>query len=297
MNDLGPVLLVLAAQVTLPVIGGLLLSRRRDPAAACAPLVLAAVAVVFVTALAFTPRPTWPKATPPAAQTHETVPIEETPAAAAEAPGGIDLLKLMRLAKPSAATAEPEQRNPWRVVAFIGLGLACLGLGRLTLGIVATARVVRRSQPVIDPGLLGLAEELRIVVGCRRLVALRESVQVGSAATAGWLRPVILVSPLWRLWGPAERRAVLAHELAHVARGDFLSRLVARLAVALHGYHPLVRWLVARLELRQEMAADALAARPCGGRAAYAKCLAGLALKADARALGLVPTFLSRPRT
>jgi hypothetical protein len=85
--------------------------------------------------------------------------------------------------------------------------------------------------------------------------------------------------------------------LVHVARGDFATRLLARLAVALHGYHPLVRWLAARLELRQEMAADARAAAACDGRAAYLKCLAGLALRADARRLALAPTFLSRPRT
>jgi hypothetical protein len=51
------------------------------------------------------------------------------------------------------------------------------------------------------------------------------------------------------------------------------------------------------LELRQELAADARAAAVCNGRINYAKCLAGLALKADARPLGLSPTFLSRPRT
>jgi hypothetical protein len=297
MTNLGPVLLVLAAQVTLPVIGGLLLSRRRDPAAACGPLVLAAFAVLFLTPLAFAPRPSWPKPSAPVPEAHEAVPVAET-SAAAESPGGIDLLQLLRLAKPApAVAAEPEPYDPWRLVASVAFGVAGVGLGRLLLGVIATARIVRRSSPVTDPRLVALAEELRAAVGCRRPVALRESMRVGSAATAGWLRPVVLVSPLWRLWTPAERRAVLAHELAHVARGDFVTRLVARFAVALHGYHPLVRWLAARLELRQEMAADAVAAGPCGGRTAYMKCLAGLALKADARPIGIVPTFLSRPRT
>ncbi|MBO0698554.1 MAG: hypothetical protein J2P46_09175, partial [Zavarzinella sp.] len=43
--------------------------------------------------------------------------------------------------------------------------------------------------------------------------------------------------------------------------------------------------------------ADALAAGPCGGRAVYLKCLAALALRADVRPIGPVPTFLSGPRT
>jgi hypothetical protein len=296
MNDLGPVLLVLAAQITVPVVGGLLLSRRRDPAAACDPLVLAAVAVLFLTPLAFAPRPTWPKLSPPAPESHAAGPTEEA-AVTAAAPGGIDVLKLLRLAEPVPAADAPAPFDLGRLVALGVLGLGGLGLARLGLGVQSTARVVRRGRPVTDPGLLDLARELRAAVGCRRPVELRESPRVGSAATAGWFRPVVLVSPLWRLWTPAERRAVLAHELAHVARGDFVTRLVARLAVALHGYHPLVRWLAARLELRQEMAADARAAAACDGRPAYLRCLAGLALKADARPLGPLPTFLSRPRT
>lgn len=299
MNDLGPVLVVLAAQVTLPVLGSLLLSRRRDPAAACGPMVLAAVAVLLLTPLAFIPKPDWPTTSRPASETHEGTPAEKTPSVN-QAPGGIDLLQLARLIKPTRpAVVEPTAAtfDPWRVVALVGLVVAGLGVARLALGFLFVFMTLRRSRPVTDPGLIATADELRATLGCRRPVRLRESFRVGSAATAGWLRPVVLLSPMWRTWNPGERRAVLAHELAHVARGDFVGRLAARLAVAIHGYHPLVRWLAARLELRQEMAADAWAASACDGRPAYLKCLAGLALKADARPLGPVPTFLSRPRT
>lgn len=297
MNDLGPVLLVLAAQLTLPVAGGLLLSRRRDPAAACGPLILAVVTVLLLTPLAFAPRPSWPTAPRPGPTTDEAATPDETPAVA-EATGGIDVLKLIRLAKPVPATEDPAPTplDPWQIVAVVGLALAGFGVARLGAGLLSTYRVVRRSGLVTDPGLIAIIAELRALLGCRRPVQLRESVRVGSAATAGWQRPVILISPFWRAWSPDERRAVLAHELAHVARGDFVARLAARLAVALHGYHPLVRWLAARLELRQEMAADARAAAVCNGRPAYLKCLAGLALKADTRPLGPIPTFLSRPR-
>jgi beta-lactamase regulating signal transducer with metallopeptidase domain len=253
----------------------------------------------MLTPLAFAPRPSWPRSTNAATVNPAVTDAGEVPTAN-ELPAGIDVLKLARLAKPTSATAAepgPTSTGPWRVVTLIGLGLAGLGLTRLTAGLVSTLIVVRRSRAVTEPGLLGLTEELRTTLGCRRTVRVRESFRVGSAATAGWLRPVVLLSPLWRTWGPAERRAVLAHELAHVARGDFATQLAARLAVALHGYHPLVRWLMARLELCQEMAADARAAAACDGRPAYVRCLAGLALRADARPLGPVPTFLSRPRT
>jgi BlaR1 peptidase M56 len=298
MNEMGPVLLVLAAQVTLPVAGGLLLSRRRDPAAACGPLTFAATAALLLTPLAFVPRPTWPAADRVALPSERSI-INDSPAVrgADVLPGGFDLLKLLHVPTPEPKVEQGSRFDAWCVVALGILGLAAFGLSRLLLGVLVTTRAVRAGRPATDPGLLGLATELRAALGCRWAFAVRESDCVGTAATAGWLRPVILISRAWRLWTVAERRAVLAHEIAHVARGDFLARLVARLAVAMHGYHPLIRWLAVRLELRQEMAADARAAGLCGGRPNYLRCLAALALRADARPLGAAPTFLSRPRT
>jgi beta-lactamase regulating signal transducer with metallopeptidase domain len=298
MTDFVPTLLVLAAQVTVPIVGGLLLSRRRDPAAACGPLVVAAMAVLLLTPLAFLPRPGWLTSDRPTEAAPQVAAADEaTPAAEAATPPGIDVLKLLRLAQPGPGASPPAGFDGWGTVAFAFVGLAGLGLVRLALGLAHTARVVRLARPVHDPEMLGLLTELRAALGSRRAPELRESERVGTAATAGWRRPVVLISSAWRQWSAAERRAVLAHEIAHVVRGDFASRLLAQVGVAVHGYHPLVRWLGARLAVRQEMAADAVAARSCGGRAAYLRCLAALALRADDRPVGPVPTFLSGPRT
>src|SRR2546421_256342 len=82
----------------------------------------------------------------------------------------------------------------------------------------------------------------------------------------GWRRPVLLLPVDWRSWDAPERRAVFAHELAHIVRGDYAAGLLARLAVVLNSYHPLVLWMAGRLQLQQELAADALGARFAGGR-------------------------------
>jgi hypothetical protein len=137
-------------------------------------------------------------------------------------------------------------------------------------------------------------EELRAEMRVARRVEVRQLAGLPAAATVGWLRPVILLPPDWREWAAQERRAVLAHELAHVRRGDYLAGLVARLGVALHFYHPLVYWLAARLHLQQELAADALGAGHSGGRGRYLKSLARLALRQDGRPVGWpARTFLS----
>ena len=86
--------------------------------------------------------------------------------------------------------------------------------------------------------MIGLLDELRGAMGCRRPVELREVPDLTSPATAGWRRPVILLPDDWRSWDDSERRAVLAHELAHIVRGDYAAGLLARLAVALERLSP-----------------------------------------------------------
>jgi beta-lactamase regulating signal transducer with metallopeptidase domain len=162
------------------------------------------------------------------------------------------------------------------------LGVA-LGCTRLLLGWRALGKLRRRSRPIVDAELLELAEAVRTALQCSRTVELRQADEPGLAATLGWRRPLILLPPEWRLWSPDERRAVLAHELAHVEHGDFLLGLLSSLCRALHFYHPLVRWLAAQMRWHQEVAADDVAAMAAGGRPNYLKALARLALRSPVR--------------
>ena len=85
----------------------------------------------------------------------------------------------------------------------------------------------------------------------------------------------------WRTWTDEARLAVLAHETAHVAHGDFLMWLAAQAGVIVNFYNPLVHWLAARLRLEQELAADACGSALAGGPKIYAAVLARLALAQD----------------
>ncbi len=131
--------------------------------------------------------------------------------------------------------------------------------------------------------MIGLLDELRGAIGCRRPIELCEVPDLVGPATAGWRRPVILLPADWWSWDESERRAVLAHELAHVVRGDYAAGLLARLAVALNVYHPMVHWMAAQLRLQQELAADAMGAWHAGGRVGYLVALSRLALSQDGR--------------
>jgi hypothetical protein len=159
------------------------------------------------------------------------------------------------------------------------------GTGWLLLGLLAVRSQRGRSLPVEDAALLELVDTLRAELGCLRRIEVRQASQLSTAATIGWRRPVILLPSQWIAWTAEQRRAVLAHEIAHVVRNDFLGVLCAQLGLVLHFYHPLLHWLMGRLRLEQELAADAAAAGVTGGQRQYLVTIAELALCQPDRAL------------
>lgn len=179
------------------------------------------------------------------------------------------------------------------VLAALVLAGGAWGVVRMLLGLWGLALLVRRSRTIEDASLHALAAELAGRLGLRRAVSIRESQELSSAATVGWPQAVLLLPSTWRSWTRKELRAVLAHELAHIRRGDFLRWLGAQLGLVLHYYHPLLHWLAARVRLEQELAADQLAVEVLQDRAGYLDALARLMLDRPVRAVPLAArTFL-----
>lgn len=175
----------------------------------------------------------------------------------------------------------PASAFPWIfLLKLLLLGGGAVACARLTWGLWSTHQVLRRSREVDAVRLVELAEGIRRSIGCRR-VGLRASTEISSAATVGWRRPVLILAADWSLWSEQELRAVLAHEMTHVRSSDYLTGMVARVAIVLYFYHPLVRWLGTRFFLAQEAVADAAAARFVGGRADYLAALGRIALRQD----------------
>jgi beta-lactamase regulating signal transducer with metallopeptidase domain len=188
--------------------------------------------------------------------------------------GGGLVIPLRRLAAllPTTGDVAAEREATWTVwplVAVVFLAGSAFEILRLAAGLIALTAIRRRSVVIDDPNLVAEADDIRRSFGVRAAVELRQSAKVGTAATVGWRRPVLLFAADWPTWDATERRAVLAHELAHVRGRDCFVGLLAAVGRAAHFYHPLVRRLASRLRLHQELAADALAATVAGGRDAY----------------------------
>lgn len=172
--------------------------------------------------------------------------------------------------------------DAWAIVCTFG---AIAGVARLLVGAWGVHDARRRSRLVNDEQLQELVESLRLAIGVVRRVELRELPELATPAAVGWRRPLILLPGDWRSWTEFERRAVVAHELAHISRTDYAAGVIARIGLALHFYHPLVHWIAARLQLHQELAADSQGAHLAGGRRPYLQALARLALKQEGRTL------------
>lgn len=307
MNDLGIASAWLAVQVALVLAPAALLhawASRRGPAAG-AWVATASLAMVVALSVAAWPAGRLRRAStgPPAEDRDPSPPTAVAGAVVDSArPPSSGPVRSWRLSDMGLvwerigreASAPAERCRPWGgVLAALATAGVGVGLVRIGLGLAAVRSCRRRSVAVSDRDLIALRDELAAALGVARPVEVREARDLPGPAAAGWLRPVVLLPADWRSWGDAERRAVLAHELAHVARGDYAAALLARAAVALHFYHPMVRRIAGRLLLQQEQAADALAARLAGGGAAYLAALSRLALRQDGRPPGWARAFLA----
>jgi hypothetical protein len=83
--------------------------------------------------------------------------------------------------------------------------------------------------------------------------------------TAGWWRPIVLVPAALATGMPTHLlEALLAHELAHIKRHDYLVNLAQGAIEIVLFYHPTVWWLSNRIRVEREQIADDLAASMLG---------------------------------
>jgi len=161
---------------------------------------------------------------------------------------------------------------PWLVAGWV-LGVVALSV-RLLGGWVQVQRMRRRRvRPLSDrwQQVLGeLCRRLRVIRPVRAL----ESALVRVPTTIGYLKPVILL-PASALCGlaPEQLQAILAHELAHVRRYDYLVNLLQSVVETLLFYHPAVWWMSHRVRVEREHCCDDLAVAVCGDRIGYAEAL------------------------
>ncbi len=189
----------------------------------------------------------------------------------------------------SALPSDAGVAGPSRFAAF-PLLIAIWGVGFLILlfdilrGHLAAFRATRRANIAVDERLLRQLAASCNALGIRDDIDVRLSGDVAVPCTWGvripsisWARPTVLLPTASLDWDDDRLRMVMAHELGHVKRMDWVTQCLTYLACAVHWFNPLAWSARARLLQEQEAATDDLVLQ-LGSRAhEYASSLLDIA--------------------
>jgi beta-lactamase regulating signal transducer with metallopeptidase domain len=180
-----------------------------------------------------------------------------------------------RMRSTDAVSADLERLLPMIVFAWLA-GVAIL-LVRMAGGLWQVRRLQIRLLAVPPSRWQTTAEGIASRLGVRVAVRVVESVVVDTPAAIGWLRPIILLPiAAFANLTPAQADAILAHELMHIRRHDYLVNVAQTLAETFLFFHPGVWWLSGQIRAEREHCCDDGAVGVCGDPVDYATALAEL---------------------
>jgi TonB family protein len=239
-------------KVSLVVLAGLALARGlRGQSAAIRHWVLAAaIACAAVAPFLESLVPGWDAGVAPAIVRFDTSPVE--------AIVGLD----RQAAIPRTSEGLPPVTDRVGVWSFNGTlqTIWLLGSGfSLVMLLVGAGRLrwlAARSTRLSEGPWFALANDMRRPHGLRRPVVLLASPHPAMPVTWGVVHPKILLPCDAAHWPEERIRIVLAHELAHIRRGDWATQMVAEVLRSVYWFNPLVWIAASRLRRESEQACD-----------------------------------------
>jgi TonB family protein len=229
-------------------------SARARYAASCVALAVMAILPIITACLVYTP---------PAlvGQTSRSVPVLQDPLAGVSVPAG-------------SSFNLPAFLASWALPAWsLGVLLFSLRLVWASRQISALRRQAKPAEAAVLAVVFGIKDRMQLARPVRVLI----SAVADCPSVIGWIRPAILL-PAATVLGltPQQFEAVLAHELAHILRYDYLVNMLQTIVETLLFYHPAVWWASARIRQERELCCDDLAVDSCGDALCYARALTRL---------------------
>ena len=150
-----------------------------------------------------------------------------------------------------------------KILVLSWAGCSTLLALRLALGLAWISRTFGGGRR--DANLQTMLDRLAARMGMVKAVRLRVAEGLASPLAAGvWRATIVVPAALAGGMPPDLLEALLAHELAHVRRHDYLVNLLQNLVETLLFYHPAVWWISRRIRIERELIADSLAAEAIG---------------------------------
>ena len=248
-----PLLLLAAAAV---------IGWRRSSAAARHLVWLVAIACTLALPLLSASLPAWRVAVLPAKPDASVTEQQVAPLDEESSPSVVILASAQtahdtEAALTAIALEESAAPRNWGQIAFLiwCLGALLVALP-MVLGHVRVWRLSKTAMPASDGAWGALASVLPTQVGLAGRVRIMVSERATMPMAFGIVNPTVLLPANAEQWPAERRRDVMLHELAHVARRDCLTQLIAQAACALYWFDPLV-WLASRaLRGERERACD-----------------------------------------
>jgi hypothetical protein len=152
-------------------------------------------------------------------------------------------------------SAAPSPLTLERFVTFVWAGGVVIGLSLLIFGTLRIAWISSRCQPVSGTWARIAGEVIRNYE-LRCPLRIFRSSHTSILSTWGTLRPEILLPANSEEWPEDRIRVVLAHEIAHIKRNDWLIQVIAGVLRVIHWFNPIVWILYCRLRQESEQACD-----------------------------------------
>lgn len=145
---------------------------------------------------------------------------------------------------------------------------------RFTGGIIYTGKQKKSGRGKDISSLAPVVYRLKDKLGIKRKVKIVESIFYKIPVTIGILKPVILI-PVGALTGIPYNQveAIIAHELAHIRRHDYLINIFQSLAEIILFYHPAIWWISSMIRNEREIACDDIAMDLSDEKITYIKAL------------------------
>ncbi len=148
---------------------------------------------------------------------------------------------------------------------------------RLFGGLIHLRGIIKRHARPLSEAWQTRVDEIKARLGIRGEVQIFGSVRVDVPMVVGFFKPVVLV-PMSALTSLPRSylEAILAHELAHVLRHDYLVNILQSVVEIALFYHPAVHWVSRRIRVERENACDDIALTIVGDKLLYARALTEL---------------------